>query len=202
MTLKKAAGCYLMEMIDPALWASERLRPLKRSEYDRLAELGFFDDEKIELLNGMLVTVSPQGPEHAHGVRTLMALIIRGVGDRATVQCQLPLGAGDDSEPEPDVAVIPSQDYSREHPTQALLVAEVSNSSLPKDRLLKAGLYARSGVPEYWIVNVPARCVEIYRNPQDGEYTSVTTHGVGEVIRPLAFPDLAIAIAELFPSAG
>jgi len=191
-----------MDMIDPALWASERLRPLKRNEYDRLVELGCFDDEKIELLNGLLVPVSPQGPGHAHAVRALTELFIRGIGDRATVQCGLPLGASDDSEPEPDIAVIPSQDYSRAHPAQALLIVEVSNSSLRKDRLLKAGLYARAAVPEYWIVNLADQVVEIHRMPEGGEYRSVTTRGTDEVIHPEAFADLRVEIAALFPQAG
>jgi Uma2 family endonuclease len=202
MTTVRAAGCYLMDMIDPALWASERLRPLKRSEYDRLVELGCFDDEKIELLNGMLVPVSPQGAEHSHAVRTLTTLFVRGVGDRALVQCQLPLGASDDSEPEPDITVVASGDYSREHPTRALFIAEVSNSSLRKDRQLKAALYARAGVPEYWIDNIVEQVVEIQRVPESGEYKSVTTHGTGQVIHPEAFADLKIAVASLFPQTG
>lgn len=191
-------------MIDPTWWASEKLRPLKRSEYDRLVQLGCFEDEKIELLNGLLVAVSPQGTEHAQAVRTLTKLLSRGVGDRAVVQCQLPLGASDDSEPEPDIAVIPNQEYFDDHPTRAFLIVEVANSSLRKDRLLKAALYARAGIPEYWIVNVPDRLVEVYRTPQpeDGVYRSVTTHGRAEIIHPVAFADVQIGIADLFPKAG
>jgi len=191
-----------MEMIDPTLWASERIRPLKRSEYDRLVQLGCFEDEKIELLDGMLVAVSPQGTEHAQAVRKLTTLFILGVGQRAAVQCQLPLGASDDSEPEPDIAVVPNQEYFDDHPTRAYLVIEVANSSLRKDRLLKAALYARAGVPEYWIVNVPERLVEIHRSPRAGEYSTVTTHGTADVIHPSAFMDVKIAVADLFPKAG
>jgi Uma2 family endonuclease len=189
-------------MIDPALWASERLRPLKRREFDRLVELGFFEDENIELLNGMLVAVSPPGAEHSQAIRRLNELFVRGVGDRAAVQCQLPIGASDDSEPQPDIAVVPRGDYFRDHPTRALLIIEVADSSLRKDRLLKGTLYARSGIPEYWIVNVRDRLVEVYRNPRDGEYKSITTHGTEAVVRPEAFADLGISIAELFPPAG
>jgi len=184
-------------MIDPALWQSERLRPLRRAEYDRLVELGYFEDEKIELLNGLLVAVSPPGVGHSHAIRRLTELFMRGVGDRAAVQCQLPIGASDDSEPQPDISVVPRGDYSRDHPTRAHLIVEVSDSSLRKDRFLKGTLYARSGVPEYWIVNVPDRLVEVYRTPRDGEYKSVTTHGIEAVIRPLAFADVGIAISEL-----
>jgi Uma2 family endonuclease len=189
-------------MIDAALWASERIRPLKRSEYDRLVQLGCFEDEKIELLNGMLVAMSPQGSGHSQAIQRLTELFVRGVGDRAAVRCQLPLGASDDSEPEPDIAVVPRRDYFDDHPTTAHLIVEVANSSLQKDRLLKGALYARAGIPEYWIVNVPDRLVEVYRSPRDGEYRSVTSHGRAELIHPMAFADLEIAVADLFPRAG
>jgi len=191
-----------MEMIDPTLWASERIRPLKRSEYDRLVQLGCFEDEKIELLDGMLVAMTPQGSGHSHAIRLLTELFMRGVGNRASVQCQLPLGASDDSEPEPDIAVVPRQEYFDDHPTRAHLIVEVADTSLRKDRLLKGALYARVGIPEYWIVNVPERVVEVYRSPRDGEYRSVTTHGTEELIHPLAFTDVNIAVADLFRKAG
>ena len=179
------------------------MRPLKRAEYDRLVALGCFDDEKIELLNGMLVAVSPQGAGHAYVTTKLTALLIRALGERAIVQCQAPLGAWDDSEPEPDLAVVPNRDYSHDHPASALLVIEVAQSSLDKDRLVKATLYARAGVPEYWIVNLPERVVEVHRDPRpDGGYASVTIHGADQTIHPAAFPDVAVAIAEVLPRAA
>src|SRR5450631_913480 len=116
----------------------ESVRPLHRREYDRLVELGSFDEERIELLRGMLVGMSPQGAEHADVVHRLAALLARGFGDRAVVRTHSPLALGEDSEPEPDVAVLAPGDYSREHPSTALLVIEVSDTSLRKDRAIKA----------------------------------------------------------------
>jgi Uma2 family endonuclease len=187
-------------MIDPAMLASERLRPLRREEYDRLVELGYFDDEKVELLDGMLVAVSPQGAGHWHAIGRLNVLFVRAVGDRAMVRIQAPLATSDDSEPEPDVALVPNQEDSHEHPTRALLVVEVAQSSLRKDRLLKAALYARAGVPEYWIVNLAERVVEVYREPQGDRYSSMSTHPAGEILRPVTFPDIEIPIADVLPT--
>src|SRR4051812_10762587 len=142
-----------MSVIVPASLASERLRPLKRVEYDRLVELGYFEDERIELLDGQLIAVSPPGPGHNDAIIKLTMLFAQAIGKRALVQVQGPFAASDDSEPQPDLAIIPSQDYSRAHPERAYLLIEVAESSLRHDRLLKAVLYARAGVAEYWIVN-------------------------------------------------
>jgi Uma2 family endonuclease len=189
-------------MIDLTLLASERLRPLKRSEYARLVGLGCFKDEKMELLGGVLVAMSPAGAGHAHAVTRLAALLGRGVGDRAIVRPQVPLGATGDSEPEPDIAVVPNQDYSHEHPTRALLVVEVADLSLSKDRTVKAKLYARARVPEYWIVNLNDRTVEVHRDPRREAYASVVVHGAAGVIPLLAFDDLRIPIGEILPRLG
>ena len=191
-----------MEMIDLTLLASERLRPLKRREYDHLVEFGCFKDEKIELLNGMLVAMSPAGAGHAHAVTRLVALLVRGVGDRAIVRPQVPLGVTDDSEPEPDVALVPNQDYSHEHPARALLVVEVADSSLRQDRTVKAMLYARAAVPEYWIVNLADRTVEVHRDPRGERYASVVSHTAADAIHPECFTDLRISIAEVLPKVG
>jgi Uma2 family endonuclease len=191
-----------VEMIDPALLSSERLRPLKRSEYDRLVALGCFEDEKIELLDGLLVAMSPTGAGHAYTVTKLVALLVRGLGERAIVRGQVPFGAAEDSEPEPDLAVVPNQDYSHDHPTHAMLVVEVAESSLRKDRGVKAALYARAQVAEYWIVNLTDRTIEVHRDPLDGRYASVVTHAAGDVIHPECFPDLRISIAEVLPKLG
>ena len=191
---------YAVPMIDPAILGSEPLRPLRRCEYDRLVELGYFDDEKVELLGGVLVAVSPQGAGHGHAIGQLTVLFVRAVGDRALVRIQTPLAAADDSEPEPDLAIIPKQDYSHEHPSRALLVVEVAQSSLRKDRMLKTALYARAEVPEYWIVNLAERVVEVYRDPQGDRYSSMSTHPAGETLRPVSFPDIEIPIADVLPT--
>jgi len=130
-----------------------RIRPLRRVEYDRLVELGVFGkDDKIELLRGALVEMSPQGSQHADCAGVLMTLLIRMLGDRASVRAHSPFAATEDSEPEPDVGVYPPRRYAGAHPKTAFLVVEVAESSLRKDRGLKSEIYAENGVPEYWIV--------------------------------------------------
>jgi Uma2 family endonuclease len=186
-------------MIDPEIYATERVRPLRRAEYERLAALGFFEDERVELLEGIIVEKSPPGAPHSDAVRKLTKLFVMAVGDRAVVQIQDPVGVADDSEPQPDVAVIPNGDYADEHPTKALLLIEVAESSLKKDRRIKGRIYARAGIPEYWIVNVAERTVEVRRTPQAGAYAELTVHHPGETIRPHAFPDIEVPVADIVP---
>ncbi len=189
-------------MIDRSLLGPGQVRPLLRSEYDRLVDLGCFQDEKLELLDGTLVAMSPQGAAHAYAVRKLNMLITQAIGPRALVQLQSPLAVGDVSEPEPDLALVPNLDYSRAHPTRAFLVVEVAESSLSKDRLLKAAVYARAGIPEYWIVNLAERRIEVHRSPGSAGYAIVTTHGTTDILRPEAFADIEVAVASVLPTAG
>ncbi|HEY5090867.1 MAG TPA: Uma2 family endonuclease [Polyangia bacterium] len=176
------------------------VRRFRRGEYDRLVDLGLFQDERIELIDGLLVEMSPQGARHAYAVRQLTMLFARAVGERALVQIQSPLALGDDSEPEPDVALVPPGDYSRAHPSHAFLVVEVADDSLRKDRLVKARLYARAGIPEYWIVNLPQRTVEVHRGAGADGYSSVSTHGADQTVSPEAFADLEIQISAIIPA--
>jgi Uma2 family endonuclease len=110
----------------------------------------------------------------------------------------LSTGSSDESEPEPDIAIVPNGSYSKRHPDQAHWIIEVAASSLKKDRDVKAPLYAASGFPEYWIVNVAARSVEVFRSPNDGGYSDVSVHDEHAEIAPLAFPDVSVRVAELF----
>lgn len=173
-------------------------RPMKRVEYDHLVAQGFLEDEKVELLFGQVVPMVPIDPAHIESVdivhRTLMLRLV----DRARVRCQAPFAATDDSEPEPDVYVVPEGDYWREHPARAFLVVEVSRSSLRRDRA-KRLLYAIAEVDEYWIVNHPERCVEVYRDRRDGVWQSLTMYQRGQTVSPLAFPDVAIAVDDILP---
>src|SRR5688572_6382760 len=146
------------------------LRPLRREEYDRLVDLGTFEGEHVELLYGRLVQMAPQREEHAGSLVRLTSLLVRQLGDRAQVRVQLPFVAPDESEPEPDVAVVPPGDPFGGHPDRALLTIEVSKTSQEKDRGPKGALYAAAGVPEFWLVDVAHRRVERYRRPLDGRY--------------------------------
>jgi Uma2 family endonuclease len=184
-------------VIDPSILAPDRVRPLRREEYDRLVAAGCFEDEKIELLEGLLVAMSPQGTAHAYAVGQLTMLLAPALVGRAIIRPQCSFAASDDSEPEPDLAVVPKANYRHEHPAGALLLIEVAESSLRKDRLIKAGIYARAGVPEYWIVDLKAGCIEVYRAPHQGVYSQITAHRRGETVRPEAFPDVEVPVAEI-----
>ncbi|HEY4160333.1 MAG TPA: Uma2 family endonuclease [Polyangiaceae bacterium] len=171
-----------------------QLRPLRRAEYDQLVALGAFQDERIELLDGELVRLSPIGPSHAETVARLCEYLLPALSGRARVFVQAAFAAGDSSEPQPDLAIVPLGNYRAEHPARAYLLIEVSESSLAQDRGRKARLYAESCVPEYWIFNLVESVVEVHTEPLDGAYQRVTRHAPGAVIAPLAFPDLALRV--------
>ena len=105
--------------------------------------------------------------------------------------------AADDSEPVPDVLVLPSRDYGAAHPDEALLAIEVSDSSLHRDRTIKRDLYAVAGIPEYWVVNLTADAVEVYADPAEGRYRHVRTVEPGSSISLVSFPDVAISVGDL-----
>jgi Uma2 family endonuclease len=175
-----------------------RQRRMSRAEYDRLVMEGWFHDERIELIDGILVEMAPIGPPHCDPIDVLNRRFVTGVGDRATVRVQLPFAAGDFSEPEPDLALVPAGRYGKEHPSHAFLIVEVAESSLRYDRETKAPLYAACGVDEYWIVDVNAWRIEVYDRPADGRFTRVRTFDPGESVAPAAFGELAIGVNELF----
>jgi Uma2 family endonuclease len=172
-----------------------RIRPLRRVEYDRLVELGLLDeDEHVELLYGRIVEMSPQGTEHAWVIQQLTELLVAALAGRAKVRPQLPLALSDVSEPEPDLAIVPVTGYQPDHPSRALLVIEVADSSLRGDRVIKGRLYAESGIPEFWLVNLVDGVVEVHRDPTAKGYLSVSRHSRADVIRlELAGADLRVS---------
>lgn len=183
----------MLESID-----ENQLRPLLRREYDELIRQGHFEGEKIELLFGVLVRMTPIGAPHSSTVMRVTKLFWSLLPEaRASVRCQQPFAALLDSEPEPDVVLAPPGEYDRDHPEKTLLVVEVSDSSLRRDRGLKARLYALAGVPEYWIVNLVDQVVEVYTEPFDGVFGQLTTYTKGQTLRPQAFPDLEIRVDQI-----
>lgn len=174
-------------------------RPLKRVEYDLLVSEGYFDEERVELLFGMVVPMSPIDPAHSTSTELVADAIRRQIAGRARVREGNPFAASDVSEPEPDVMVFPDADYWREHPSKAFLVVEVSRSSLRIDKGPKAMLYGLAEVDEYWIVNHVENVVEVYRDRHAGEWRQRTTHQRGDTIRMVAFPDVEISISEILP---
>ena len=175
-----------------------RPRQLSRAEYDRMAQLGFFQGERLELIHGIVVRMTPIGPQHSEIVDRLTTLCVGAVGGAARVRIQQPFLATDESEPEPDVAIVPARSYATAHPAEALLIIEVAETSLAYDRSTKAPLYAASNVAEYWVIDIGARSVEVFTAPVSGEYTHVRRAGVAEEITPQALPGLLVSVRELF----
>lgn len=159
---------------------------------------GLFRNERIELIEGVIVKMSPQNAPHAAVIQVLNRLLMPPLAGRADVRVQLPFAAGRDSLPEPDLAVVKTGYFKDAHPDRAFLVIEVADSSLAFDRREKAELYARAGVPEYWVVNIADRIIERYTEPAGGSYARVTPFRSGEAIAPLGFPDVGVRIDELF----
>jgi Uma2 family endonuclease len=175
----------------------DRIRPLKRAEYDRLVDSGLLADARVELLLGSLITRSPQGARHAEVVSRLAERLIRELPAHVLTRVQSPLALTDDSEPEPDIAVVHRDDYTASHPTTAVLVIEVADTTLLKDRGIKAALYATAGVAEYWLVNLNDGLLEVHRHPAAGRYAQAESVTGSSIAAPEAFPTLRISPSEL-----
>jgi Uma2 family endonuclease len=173
------------------------LRPILRVEYEDLARLGRFDDERVELLYGTIVRMSPPKPAHDGLIQRLNRTFLLALDPRAAVRIQSAFAASDYSMPQPDVAIVPPGDYLDAHPTEAWLIVEVAESSLRKDRVLKARLYAECGVPEYWVVDVDANVIEVRTNIESAAYTRLESYPKGARIPLVRFPDIQIETATI-----
>ncbi|WP_257461856.1 Uma2 family endonuclease [Archangium lipolyticum] len=178
-------------------------RLFRLDEYHRLIDVGVLgEDERVELLEGVIVEMAPQGRAHALVVSRLSESFSDARRSDCRVRVQLSLSLGDDSEPEPDLAIVTRQEEETApvHPRSALLVVEVADESLRRDRLLKGRIYARARVPEYWVVDVAGQTVEVYSEPDAdaGRYRTMRTLGVGETLSSSTLPRLALPVAELF----
>ena len=190
----------LQPMFDPQDLGPERIRKLSRHEYDRLVALGMFSDERIELLRGFLVTMSPQGEDHSGISHWFVKRLTLLLGEAWDVRAHSPYAASEDSEPEPDVSVEPKVQNPRlAHPSNAALLIEVSNSSLANDRRIKGPLYAEAGVPEYWIVDISGNelRVEVHTDPAPDGYRQVAILRDGDVLRPTRLPGVEIAVDDI-----
>jgi Uma2 family endonuclease len=147
---------------------SVQVRRWTRQEYDRMTEAGLLtENDRVELIGGEILTVTPQKSRHATAVVLAGDALRRVLPPDFHVRTQLPLALGDDSEPAPDIIVVPgsARDYRDAHPQSAALLVEVSESTLAFDRQVKGSVYARERIPEYWIINLVEAVVEIYRDP-------------------------------------
>jgi Uma2 family endonuclease len=171
-----------------------------RDDYYRMAEAGLFVDQRVELVEGEILTMSPMNPAHAASLQLAAKALEQAFGVEYCVRVQLPLHVAECSEPEPDLAVVPGtpRDYAS-HPRTALLVVEISDTTLEFDRGRKRELYARAGIQEYWIVNLLDCRVEAYRFPKGGDYTHTSTFGSSSTLAALAAPQAPIHVAELLP---
>ena len=176
---------------------AEVIRPLRRVEYDQLVALGVFQDERVELLDGTIYAMSPIGIPHNFAVQELTELLVLALHGRAKVRPQMSYAASELSEPEPDLMVTPLLSWDKQQADQAHLIIEVAESSLAHDRGRKRRLYASCAVPEYWIVNLPERCIEVYTGPQGSEYTRVEKYQPGQSIRLGAFNDVEVRVSDV-----
>jgi len=183
---------------DTSLIEPERIRPLSRREYDRLVARGVFADERIELLHGQLVTMSPQGSLHAAVTARIAQRLIRALAETYDVRSHSPFAATDDSEPEPDISVSRRSRRTRYHPSKALLLIEVAESSLRRDRVVKAEIYAENRAPEYWIVDLASKSVFVHTDPARGIYQSVVQLRRKSVLRPIRLPGIEWMVGDVF----
>ncbi len=166
-------------------------------DYHRMIAAGILNDRRVELLKGEIVEMSPSGEPHAYFSSEAGEYLSRLLGDRAMIRQGNPITLPNDSEPEPDIAIVQrlGREYLQHHPypTNVFWLIEYSDSSLEKDLEIKSKIYAEVEIPEYWVVNLKKRQLVVFRDPQDGEYATKFTLTVG-TIYPLAFPDVAIAV--------
>jgi Uma2 family endonuclease len=181
------------------------VRRFRVEEYYRMAEAGVFaKGERVELLEGEVHAMTPQNARHMRVIDRLTMLLAPALsGQGLTVRVQGPITLSEESEPEPDLAVLRTQDVDaatgNRHPSFALLVIEVAESSLSKDRGLKARLYARARIPEYWVVNLKQQTVEVFTGPEPepGRYAEVRTYPRGQVLRCTSLPRVEVDVEAL-----
>lgn len=186
-----------------------QVRRWTRDEYRKMAEYGLFAlEERVELIEGEIVEMSPKRSSHSTSTTLVGDALRLAFGRGYTVRIQEPLALGPTSEPESDVAVVRgmARDYRDEHPSSALLIVEVAETSLMYDRTTKASLYAKSGILDYWVVNLQDDQVEVYRDPVQMVdqpfgygYSTAAIYKSSETIAPLAVPDKIIAVDDLLP---
>jgi len=186
-----------------------RIKHWTRVEYERLVDLGAFrPGERLELVGGALLVREPQGSPHATAVGLIEDALRQAFGAGWTVRTHSPIALDDDSEPEPDLAVVRGgrREHRLAHPSRPVLIVEVADTSLEFDRAEKANLYARAWIADYWILNLREHILEIYREPAPApqaryghRYGATITLGARDHVSPLAAPSTEILVADLLP---
>lgn len=183
-----------------AVFTPERIR-ITIDRYQKMGKAGVFaPDERVELIEGEILSMAPIGTVHADISGILFNQFALAVGKAAVVRAANPLDLGDDSEPQPDLLLLRPQNYRHSHPrpTDVLLLIEVSDSSLGFDQGPKRDLYAKFGIAEYWVIDINSSRVVIYLDPVLGAFSRTRECLVGDVVSPQAFPSLKITVSELF----
>ena len=178
-------------------------RPITVEEFFQMGSAGIFrDDERIELIDGEIVEMSPIGNEHLWIVTLLVNLISRNVNSNRLVQAQNPIRLQSETALQPDIAVLSSYPQSIEDspasPKDILLLIEVSDTSLRFDQRVKVPIYAESGIAEIWIVDVAARTVIVYRDLAHQSYRTMTTHKMDDKLTPTLIPELTLDLRQIF----
>jgi Uma2 family endonuclease len=190
-----------------AVLLKPRLHRFSKNEYHQMHDLGFFVDQCVELIDGEVIDMPAPGHSHCVSTDKTSEVLRNRFGRNVWVRVQMPLNLTPHSEPLPDVAVVAgARDTHTTTPTMALLLVEVSETSLADDRGRKASLFAASGISDYWIVNLPGRQLEIHRKPVPDatepfgyRYDEVTVLGPSDVASPLALPNARIQVSQLLP---
>lgn len=178
-------------------------RPITVAEYYRMAEAGILDeDDRVELIEGELVAMSPIGNYHHGTVNKLTHALVQAVGERAVVSVQGPVRLDEFNEPQPDFALLkPRADFYQDaHRVTAdvLLLIEVADSSLNYDRAVKRALYAHHNIPEFWVVNLSGGEIELFQEPKDGDYAMPKRVDRNGVLEPKLLPGVRIPASTLF----
>ena len=180
---------------------------ITRARYDQMIDAGILGtDDNVELLDGLLVAREPQGARHAAIVVVIRGVVERAFGRGFHVREEKPVALDELSEPEPDIVVVRGRprDYLVDHPSRPVLLVEVAETSLALDRRRKGALYARAGIADYWVVNLKAAVLEVYREPvraadDEWKYDSVRLLRRNALVTPLAAPRARIRVASLLP---
>lgn len=175
-----------------------------RQDYYKMVEKGLFNGQRVELIEGEIIDMSPMNNPHAVGIYLTQETLRSAFGSDFFIRVQMPMRATPSSEPEPDIAVVATDPRSwTDHPETALLVVEISGDTLSFDRSKKAALYARMGIEDYWIVNLNEPQLEVYRKPQKDKsgwrYGTMEIFRPQDTVRPLAAAKAKIKVADMLP---
>lgn len=180
--------------------AEPQKRLFTRDEFYQLDEHGFFAGQRVELIEGEILLMSPVGPDHDSAVGLVIEALQSAFGKGYWIRPQMSLALGKRSEPQPDLAVIEGSPKSvKKTPRTALLVVEISYSTRLLDRGQKAKLYAKAGIQDYWVVDLVTKEIVVHRHPTKIGYTQVTEHKAGEKVSPLVLPKRKINVEDLLP---